>query len=36
MDHCVSDDATVPILVHVYEQMWTLEQYYGSIIYSAT
>jgi len=31
MDHCVTDDAAVHILVHVCGQMWTLEQYYDSI-----
>jgi len=31
MDHCVTDDATIDILLHVCGQMWTLEQYYDSI-----
>jgi len=31
MDHCITDDATIHILVHVCGQMWTLQQYYDSI-----
>jgi len=31
VDHFVTDDAAIHILVHVCEQMWTLKQYYDSI-----
>jgi len=33
MDHCVTDDATIHILVHVCEQIWTLEQYYDILVH---